>query len=267
MACASLAMYDMVGPVRQANDRLWHFVRSRLQESGIAVPDHLDRETAHDEAWLRRDLVLAHACGYPYVLGLRGKVRLVATPHYSFPGGEGANRLSYIVVSTASEFTDLASLRGTVAAINDPLSNSGMNLFRVAIAPLAADGRFFNRVLVTGSHLASLASVASGAASVAAVDTVTYGLLWRHSPERLAGIRVLAETPRGPGLPFVTRAGASDAEVGLLRASLAAAIAEPALALEEGLGLTGLSLLDDEDYGVLDRYRQQAEAMGYPAVA
>ncbi|NML75112.1 PhnD/SsuA/transferrin family substrate-binding protein [Rhizobium sp. S-51] len=267
MTCASLAMYDMLAPVREGNDRLWHFVRGRLRASGFGAPDDLDRLSPYDAPWHDPGLVLAQACGYPYITALRGKVRLVATPVYAFPGGEGTSRASYVVVAERSAATRIEDLRGTTAAINDPASNSGMNLLRAMIAPLAASGRFFSDVIVTGGHLASLEAVRTGRASVAAVDTVTFGLLERHAQQMVKGVRILTETPRGPGLPFITRIDASDGELPTLRAAIADAIADPSLGLSQSLGLVGLEILGDRDYLVLDVYRQQAEAACYPAIA
>jgi hypothetical protein len=50
--------------------------------------------------------------------------------------------------------TSLDDLRGGRCAVNDLGSNSGMNLLRAEIAPLANGKAFFKSVLVTGSHLA-----------------------------------------------------------------------------------------------------------------
>ena len=48
----------------------------------------------------------------------------------------------------------LEAFRGGVAALNAWDSNSGMNLFRAAIAPLAGGTPFFGAVVATGSHAA-----------------------------------------------------------------------------------------------------------------
>lgn len=268
MARASLAMYDFVPPVRAANDRLWQGIRDRVRAAGYAAPDALDRVISHDGIWLQPDLVLAQTCGYPYVSHLRGKVRLVATPVYDFAGGEGTERVSFIIVAATSNAAALSDLRGSVAAINDWGSNSGMNLLRAAVMPLAREGRFFSSIKITGGHLPSIEAVQAGEADVAAIDTVSWGLLARHRPDMLEGVRILAETPGGPGLPFVTRLTATDAEVEALRQAIGDTIADPAHAdAVEALGLKGIAVLTDEDYDRLDAYRRQAEDLGYPIIA
>jgi ABC-type phosphate/phosphonate transport system substrate-binding protein len=268
MARASLAMYNAVPPVQAANDRLWQGIRDRLRGSGYDAPDVLDQVSAYDDTWLEPDLVLAQTCGYPYVSHLKGKVRLVATPAYGFAGGKGTERVSFIIVPDGSSAAGIEDLRGKVAAVNDWDSNSGMNLFRAAVAPFARDGKFFSGIKVTGGHLPSIEAVRTGAADVAAIDTVTWGMLAQHQPEMIADVRILAESPSGPGLPFITRLDASDAEVEALRSAVAGTIADPAYAgAVEALGLSGLEILGDADYDRLDAYRRDAERLGYPIIA
>lgn len=265
---ASLAMYDMLAPVLAANDRLWRSIRDRLRGAGFAAPDLLDRDISYSDIWLQPDLVLAQACGFPYVTELKGRVRLVATPAYSFPGGKGTERVSYVVVPAGSAFDSLESLEGSVAGINEWGSNSGMNLFRAAIAPLAREGRFFSEVRVTGGHLPSIRAVRAGEVDCASIDTVTWGMLAMHGPDMLEGVRILAETPSGPGLPYITRLSASDAEVGALREAIAGSIADPDLAdAVSALGLVGIEILADADYDRLDAHRREAERLGYPIMA
>lgn len=268
MARASLAMYDSLPPVRAANIRLWQGIRDRLRAAGFEAPEALDFETEHDDVWLKPDVVLAQTCGYPYVSYLKGKVRLVATPAYDFAGGEGTERVSFVIVPEASKAQGLEDLRGKVAAINDWGSNSGMNLFRAALMPLAKDGRFFSVVKITGGHLFSIEAVRAGEADVASIDTVTWGMLDRHRPDMLSGVRILTETPSGPGLPFITRLTASDAEVDALRRAIADTIADPAyVEAMAALGLKRIEILGDDDYDRLDAYRREAERQGYPIIA
>jgi ABC-type phosphate/phosphonate transport system substrate-binding protein len=268
MPRASLAMYDMLAPVKAANDRLWGGIRERLLSSGLDAPEELDRTTYYHDVWSMPDLLLSQTCGYPYVTELRGKVRLVATPVYDFPGGNGAERCSVIIVSDNDARPALVSYRGARAAINDWRSNSGMNLFRAAIAPLSGGKPFFSSISVAGGHLGSITAVREGRADIAAIDSVTWGLLARHAPEKLQGVRILEETPYGPGLPLIANGGASDAALGVIVTSVTDAIADPALADSIAvLGLTGVAVLSDDDYLRLDRLRQEAEALGYPTLA
>jgi ABC-type phosphate/phosphonate transport system substrate-binding protein len=268
MTVASLMMYDQPDQARSANDALWIAIRDRLRAKGMSVPDALDRSEDYHSYWLRPDLALAQTCGYPYVSELKGKVRLVATPVFSYPGGKGAKRASFIIVREDNPAQSLADLHGKRAAINDWLSNSGMNLLRTAVAPLAYGKPFFSDVIVTGGHLGSIAAVRDDRADVATIDSITWGLHARHAPEKISGVRILAETPTGPGLPYITRYDASDAEVTALRDAISGALGDPSVKdAVEVLGITGIEVLDDGDYAELERFRDEALRLGYPKVA
>jgi ABC-type phosphate/phosphonate transport system substrate-binding protein len=269
MRLASLAMYTTSPPVAAATNALWNFLRDGLRQEGFAdVPEALDAELPYNEAWLHPDLLLAQTCGYPYVRHLRGKVRLVATPAYSHAGCDGPNMCSFIIVRSGSEVRSLEDLRGARAAINDPGSNSGANLFRAAIAPIAGGRPFLSSVIATGGHRSRFDAVRTGEAEVAAIDCITYGNVQRFDPQALSGIRVLSQTARGPGLPLITRANASDEEVAGLRRVLEKAVTDPALAETRAtLSLTEFAVLSDADYEPLAEFEREADRLNYPAVA
>ncbi|WP_454857389.1 phosphate/phosphite/phosphonate ABC transporter substrate-binding protein [Rhizobium binxianense] len=250
MHLVSIAMYVTPRPLAEATAELWSFLRRHLSDAGLSdLPEKPDQTMAHDEAWLRPELLLSQTCGYPFVRKLRGKVRLVATPVYSHPGCDGPFMRSFVVVRKDSSFGSLEDLRGTTAAINNPDSNSGSNLFRAAVAPLACNGRFFGRTIETGSHNGSIAAVAEGRADSAAVDCITYANILRFDPGHVSHVRVLAETPKGPGLPFITSGNAPDDRVVLLRSALEAAVREPSLAAARTtLGLVDFAVLSEADY-------------------
>lgn len=268
MPIASLAMYVSPPPVAHATRQLWEALGRRLRDYGLDAPDALDDDVRYDEAWLRPDLLFGQTCGYPYVRHLRGKVQLVASPVYDLPGCEGPLKCSFIIVNADSRVQSIAQLRGARVAINEPGSNSGYNLLRHSIAPHAVDGRFFSSVIETGGHRASIDAVSSGAADVAAIDCVTFGNTLRFDPERVAGLRILAETARGPGLPFITAATTPAKDLVILRRALAETIADPALAETcDTLSLRGISLLGDADYEMLAEFDRVAVHHGYPAIA
>lgn len=268
MSVASLMMYDNPDIVRSANDVLWTAIRDHMRKAGFDAPEALDRTGEHHSYWLRPDLAFAQTCGFPYVSELKGKVRLVATPVFSYPGGKGARRASYIVVRESDPAQSIADLKGKRVAINDWLSNSGMNLLRIAVAPHAGGKAFFSDVTVTGGHLGSIAAIREGRADVAAIDSITWALHERHAPEKIAGVRIIGETPMGPGLPYITRPDAGDAEVAALRQAIAEAIADPSIRdAVETLGITGIEIFDDAVYAELEGFHEEAIRLSYPKVA
>ncbi|WP_331376102.1 phosphate/phosphite/phosphonate ABC transporter substrate-binding protein [Sinorhizobium chiapasense] len=267
MSFASLAMYVSPPPIEKATQLFWEALGKRIRALGLEAPAALNDGIRYDEAWLRPDLLFGQTCGYPYVQRLRGKVQLVATPVYGLPGCDGPLKCSFIIVNAQSSVTSIEDLRGARAAINEPGSNSGYNLFRAFVAPHAVDGRFFSSVQETGGHRASIDAVSSGAADVAAIDCVTFGNTLRFDPDRVAGVRILAETAKGPGLPFITAASTPAKDLVILRRALAETIADPELAKICGtLSLRGISLLGDTDYEMLAELDRDAVRHGYPAI-
>lgn len=265
---ASLAMYAAPPPVAEASEALWIHLAGKLREAGLdAVPDAFCTQLPYRAAWTHADLLLAQTCGYPYISTLRGKVKLVATPVYDHPGCDGPDMVSFIIVRESAPISKPGALRGSVAALNAHDSNSGMNLFRAAIAPLADGGAFFGQVIETGSHQSSLEAIQSGKADVAAIDCITFGNFARYAPETVSGLRILARTPSGPGLPLITAAGTSDVELAILRNALFGLSLDPvASPILAALGLTGFSVLDDSDYDRLAALERDAIDLGYPAI-
>ncbi len=255
MSVASLGMYDFPW-LRNETDRLWAHLRAHL---GPDAPETLDRPRDLRAIWRDPDLLLAQTCGYPLMTELQGVVRVVATPVYDLPGCDGGKHCSFVVVRETSKARTLADARGWRVAINGFDSNSGMNLLRAAVAPLAHVGRFFGSVTVTGAHLESLAAVRDGRADIAAIDCVTHGLAVLHQPDLVRGTRVLDHTRATPALPFVTSGAATDAQVAALRAALDAVLPWQPLRLA---GVTG-----PLDYAPVMALEREAAANNYPTLA
>ncbi|MEH3160334.1 MAG: PhnD/SsuA/transferrin family substrate-binding protein [Sphingomonas taxi] len=226
---ASLGMYDHPGQ-RAANDALWSAIARRLGLHGIAAPDSLDRDRPVEAIWRDPGLLFAQCCGYPLVADPELALRVIAMPHYALPGCPPGRHYSRILVRADDPATTLAAFAGRTAAVNAPLSNTGANLLRAAVAQVAWPDGFFGQTVTTGSHRASIDAVASGQADIAAIDAVTYALLARDEPTALVGLRELATTPRAPNLPFVTARTTPAAIVAALRDALHAAMHDPALA-------------------------------------
>jgi ABC-type phosphate/phosphonate transport system substrate-binding protein len=266
---ASFAMYRDPPVVADATRTFWAHLRETLRSAGLPdVPEALDETLAHDAAWLDPRLLIAQTCGYPLMTRLREHVRVVATPVYDHPGCTGILGTSFVVVRADRPETAVAQLRGSTAAINDPASNSGMNVLRHLVAPHAVGGRFFGRVINSGGHLASIAMVTSGAADVAAIDCVTFGNLARFAPQAVAGVRVLTDTVKTPGLPLIARCVASDAELAALQQAVVAFVHDAAAApVRETLGLRGFEFAPVTAYQTILDIEAEATAAGYPQIA
>jgi ABC-type phosphate/phosphonate transport system substrate-binding protein len=251
-----------------ALDAVWGFLGAFLRDHGVAAPAGLSRELPLDPMWRSPDLVLGQTCGYPYRHGLSALVELVATPVHAFEGCEGPRHCSFIIARKDDRRAELAAFRGGRAAINGRDSNTGMNLFRAALAPLAGRAPFFAEVAVTGAHAASLAAVASGTSDIAAIDCVTFGLLARGRPALVTRVRVLAHTPSSPGLPFIASLALPAEQRAWVREALFAALKERSLSQAwAALGMVGAEVAAPEAYGRIDELEAGAAAAGYAQLA
>lgn len=264
---AALPMYEFPWTA-DAQDALWRALAGRLRKAGIAAPEQLTRGRPIEDVWRDPGLVFGQSCGYPYVTALASRVALIATPCYAFEGCDGANHCSFIVARRGDPRADLGAFRGARAALNSRDSNSGMNLFRAALAPLAGGRPFFASVEVTGSHAASLAAVVEGRADVAAIDCVTFGLLERGRAELTEAVAAVARSASTPGLPYIASGHLDPSTVDAVRAALSEALNDPGLAAARtALGLTGALPLGPADYAPIGELEREAIRLGYPVLA
>jgi ABC-type phosphate/phosphonate transport system substrate-binding protein len=261
---AALPMYDPP-ELQAANDALWAAIAARLDSEGVDAPKTLTRGASPDAIWTDPGLLLAQTCGYPLMTTLRGRVGVVATPCYDAPGCEGPFHGSAVVVRRNDPADSLADLRGRTFGLNGITSNTGMNLLRVMVAPLAQGETFFGGVSVTGGHAASVEAVASGEADVAAIDCVTFAILQRHRPAITRPLRILAWTALSPGLPLITAASTTESTRAALARALADAARDPALRETRAeLLLKGFESLPASAYEAVLDFERSASAQGYP---
>jgi ABC-type phosphate/phosphonate transport system substrate-binding protein len=261
-------MYELP-ELEAANDALWAAIAERLMAQGVErVPVGLTRGVALEAVWTDPELLLGQTCGYPLVTSLGERVHIVATPRYSARGCYGALYRSAIVVRAGDPAIDLADLRGRRVAVNDPASNSGMNLLRAEIAPLANGAPFFGAVAITGCHVSSVEAVASGEADVAAIDCITWAHLRRLRPATTQRLRVLGWTKATPGLPLIAAASIDAALMAALRQGLTEVAVDPALAgVRAELMLDGFETLPEDAYEAILALERDAVAQGYPTLA
>ena len=263
----ALPMYNVSDAVTCGYDLLLDALIGILQRNGWHEPI----EKVHAPAdlpgfWQRPDLLLSQTCGYPYMTRFQGRVHLLATPCFDFSGCRGADYSSVIVVRADSGIGTLEDARGGVAAVNEMDSNSGMNLLRHAVAPLARDGRFFRDVRISGAHLASLAMLRDGNADIAAIDCITYAYVQQHRPETVEALRILQFTAWTPGLPFIASSTLTDERLRRLHAALSE-LAECHADLLQPLHITRFAHCSDADYAKVLRLEREAQSLGYPCLA
>jgi ABC-type phosphate/phosphonate transport system substrate-binding protein len=261
---AALPMYNVAPALAQDWRALLDDFRTHLLPWLAARGDTLSIvDTGPDLTafWLRDDLLLSQTCGYPLVHALAGRVNLVATPDFDAPGCENGAYRSVLVVGTHVEAETLADCRGLRAIYNSDDSNSGMNLLRHAVAPLAQDGRFFASVQRSGGHLASLRSLAiDRSADIAAIDCVTFAFVHDYLPELASRVREIGVTASTPGLPFIT---SKNLPADVLFQALSNALSQDEERARR-LRLKGLRKLATTDYVPILDLEKAAIEHGYP---
>lgn len=264
---ASLGMYDH--PAQQgANDRIWSAIARILRTRGVeGVPDVLDRTRHVNDLWRDTSLLFGQACGYPLIADDSLALQVIALPIYDVPGATNsdATHASVLVARANDGHSLLSDYRDTRAAINDPQSNTGMNLFRATLAPIAETDVFFASAVQTGSHRASVAAITAADADIAAIDTVTYATLIRHEPDLTAPLKIVARSPASPTLPFVTSANTSIETIAALRLALQQVMTNPRLADDRAvLALAGIVTANVDALAPILRLEQSAIRYGYP---
>lgn len=263
---ASLPMY---GIDRPAVERFWAGLGAAIRRRGLDAPEQLTwPETGLEAHWRAPNLLISQACGYPLVEGISRDVRVVGAFQFAVEGCRGTDYASRLVARSERAGDDIAAFRGTVAAYNGANSQSGYNALRATVAPHAESGRFFAATIESGSHRRSLDLVRTGAADIAAIDCISLALIERFEPEAVAGLTGIGWTPPAPGLPLVTSALTSRADLERLRLSVEEAVADPELAeARTALFISRFSRLDLADYARCTAMKRSAERLGYPALA
>ena len=260
-----LPMYD-APELREANKSFWQAIRKSLQENGIKdLPEDLSTPIDLQSFWSDTHLIFGQTCGYPLTHNRCGEAALIATPCYDSEHAEGPRYGSAIVVADSSSIKTLIDAKNNVAAINGYDSNTGMNLFRISLARAGARGNFFSKVIVTGSHRSSVDAVIMGEADIASIDVVSLAHFKRFDPELSSKIRIIASTPKTPGLPFITSGAAALNMIEALRHVLFSVIRKtPRLDAVKALMLNDAVVLPRTAYDEILTLEEEAKALGYP---
>jgi ABC-type phosphate/phosphonate transport system substrate-binding protein len=267
-ATASLPMYNLP-EMRAVNARFWAALRGLLLEAGLDdIPESLTFERTPVPPRLEPEMLFSQTCGYPLETVFKGQAIRLGTPVYAAPGCAGPTHRAFFVVPEASPARRLGDLQDGVFLLNSPVSNSGMNLPRRALAEIAGGRPFFRRTVETGGHPASLDRMLDGEGDVASIDCVTYAFWRRYRPGAAERVRIIGETPPSPAIPFVTSAATPTATVDILRAALRTLVNDARYAsVRAGLMIVGIEDVPDAAYrGLLD-YEREAGELGYPTLA
>ena len=197
--------------LRPATERWWTGVAAHLRDRGVTdVPDALTWSEDRYRPWRSPELLFSQTCGHPLVHSVGHSVQVVATPHYEAPGCEGPRYRSFVLVRADAGERSIGELRGKRLAVNGRDSWSGYRVWGRMLPASVDVEEMFGEVVITGSHRESVRGVREDRADACAVDCVSHALLARHSPDELAGTRIVGRSPLQPALPFITAAATTE---------------------------------------------------------
>ena len=219
---ASLPMYDFEW-LRVAHDRLWSAIVDDLGSAGVDAPPVLTHSNDVHALWHDPDLFVSQSCGWPLVTELDGRVSTIGTFAYDIPGSDESDGwYRSVIVTPAGGAMDPSG----PAAVNSLASLSGW----VSLCATLGGDAHSRTVVLTGSHVASLAALRDRRAGVAAIDGVTHALIARDDPTLLDGLVVAGRGPSIPCFPIVGPRWWDAATIATVRLAIAGAVERDDLA-------------------------------------
>jgi phosphonate transport system substrate-binding protein len=214
--------------------------------SGLS-PDEQDRMVNSGQ------IQVVFTCGLPYARKADLKpplLRLMAAPVMAAPHYKNQPvYFSDIIVRADSPYETFDSLRGSVFAYNEIYSLSGYMLPCYHLLTLSQMGRFFGKMVQSGSHAHSMDWVAQGRADAAAIDSVVLEMELRQHPNRANTFRVIDQIGPQPMPPVAASTQLDDAYRQRLSGALLTMHTDPsAEAIFKQVGMRRFAAVVDSDY-------------------
>ena len=189
---AGLPMYDRP-ELFEANNKFWQVVHKQITGS----PKILSRNISPWDLWTSPKLFLAQTCSSPYRDSLHKILSYVGTADYALPNCPPGYYNSLIISRPGYEISEIKTC---TFGYNEKISHSGWTAPMAHFRKLNISPKFLKK---TGSHRASVKSVASGKIDFAAVDAQSWRFIKKYDKFSI-NIRVLDHTNPTPSLPFIT---------------------------------------------------------------
>jgi ABC-type phosphate/phosphonate transport system substrate-binding protein len=209
----------------------------------LGIPVDFDLAASDDE---RRAALDDPAPGLVWMCGLETVLRqddgrlaasIVAAP--VFPG-RNAPVYDSVIVASGRDAATLGDLAGRTLAINQADSWSGHHALRAHLHRIGRPRATFGRIVVTGSHEASIDAVIDGSADIAAIDDTVWTARIARDPDA-AALRVIDRTETWPAPPF----SVTDITDGGLREAIRDALPQAVVP-----GLAAIERASNADYAV-----------------
>jgi ABC-type phosphate/phosphonate transport system substrate-binding protein len=266
---ANARMYAVTPAVEEA----WRALLARISaQAGVDLTYETYPAPAPLETlWARSDLGCVFMCGYPIACGLAAVMPLAApVPSADWAGGQAVYR-SDLIVRADAPYRTLADTFGGRTGWTVAHSHSGFNAWRHHLLPFrtAERPRLYREAigpLVTARAI--LDAVREGRIDVGPLDAYWHGLIRRHAPALVAGIRVLDATATAPMPVLVASPTLPAAAADRLRAALAEAGTRDWFApFAAELMISGFAPVTAGSFVPTLAWDAEAKAAGYPEPA
>ena len=246
MRRAQLPWYDHPGS-SAALDRFWRCVREALRASGeYDVPERLTRGVDVRAQWRSPGLLLSQCCGPDLFTPAGADLVPIARPTFADLDVGAGRYFSHVVGRVPTDVHPRI-------VVNETSSRSGHGALREW---LGAEGLHAGRVIVSGSHAASIVALRRGAAGLAAIDAHS----WRWLDTR--GLEVIGRSAAAPSPPWVMHRHAG-VEPARMRAALVRAVEY----CGDAIGIVSAETALRDDYERFEAVRFLAPESGSPPAA
>lgn len=266
---AHLSWYNF-SILKTANDEFWNALRIACLEINPNLMLEPDRKSGLDtkDYWEKPDCFFTQACGYDLIFRENLPLVPIAAPVLKIPGCEEHLHRSFLLVHEKNPAKEIKDLKGMRAAINCKLSNTGMNLLRHTLAPVACQyENFLQSLEVSGSHRESISMLKKNRVDLVSVDCLTFHYLKAFEPEEVSGLRVFSQSSPCPIPPFCTSVSTSvENRNTLIQALNTTMHSHQNSRFLKVLGFQGIKRVSKEDYLVLKEYKNEADRLGYSLI-
>ena len=262
-------MYNIGPVVTAAWDGLYRWLST---DTGVELPIVYNAFPEPIEAlWTRPNMGCVLMCGYPFIRAT-SRPTLLAAPvpapaHYE---GQSVYR-THLLVLADSPYESIEDTFGGRISWTIENSQSGYNAVRNFLLGYRTTKRptlYRESIGPIGTFTVGVAGMRRGEIDVVPIDSFSYDLMQRYTPEQLAGTRIIASTAAAPFPPLV---GAHDLPPTLaarLRAGLLRAHEEPDLqSILKTMMIRRFDAVSDSYYEPMLAQERAALAAGYPKPA
>lgn len=221
----------------------WSAVSARISW----VPTALTWSGDVHARWSDGDCLVTQICGGPLVATHRDDLRVLGAFSLDLPTATRDARYRSVLLSPHDRPVEALAVPTAHAVANSADSLSGWISLRAAT--VGAGAEWPGTVTFTGSHLASVRTLAGREGDVASIDAWSLAFIADEEPELLHDLHVVGHGPAVPTPAIAARSSIGNDMAAELRDAVVEATVDPATSgPRAALRITGFVPLDVDDY-------------------